>query len=87
MTRRATQGCPICGKPRVAAFEPFCSERCKAVDLHRWLSGSYVVPGLPADEADTDGDPGAAPLRPERDERPVLNETGARRAKIRKAPR
>jgi hypothetical protein len=30
------------------AHRPFCSSGCKQVDLHRWLSGSYVVPGAPA---------------------------------------
>jgi uncharacterized protein len=37
--------CPICGKPRSAAHDPFCSKRCADVDLHRWLKGSYVIPG------------------------------------------
>lgn len=27
---------------------PFCSERCRLVDLHKWLTGAYVVPGEPA---------------------------------------
>ncbi|HBF56755.1 MAG TPA: DNA gyrase inhibitor YacG, partial [Afipia sp.] len=31
--------CPICGKPQVEASRPFCSERCRDVDLNRWLSG------------------------------------------------
>jgi endogenous inhibitor of DNA gyrase (YacG/DUF329 family) len=46
--------CPVCGKPSTAAAKPFCSDRCKDVDLHRWLSGSYAIPGR-ADE-DDDGD-------------------------------
>ena len=46
--------CPICGKPAAEASKPFCSERCRDVDLNRWLSGSYVVPGGP--EADEDAD-------------------------------
>jgi len=46
--------CPICGKPAVEASKPFCSERCRDVDLNRWLSDSYVVPGRP--EADEDAD-------------------------------
>ena len=29
---------------------PFCSPRCRDVDLHRWLSGHYVVPGSENDE-------------------------------------
>jgi uncharacterized protein len=37
--------CPICGKPAEGAALPFCSSRCRDVDLNRWLSGSYVVPG------------------------------------------
>ena len=37
--------CPICGKKRSAAYDPFCSKRCADVDLHRWLKGSYVIPG------------------------------------------
>ena len=50
----AAKQCPICGKPAVEASKPFCSERCRDVDLNRWLSGSYVVPGRP--EADEDAD-------------------------------
>ena len=37
--------CAICGKPRDKRYDPFCSKRCADVDLHRWLSGAYVVPG------------------------------------------
>lgn len=37
--------CPICGKPAEHAFLPFCSSRCRDVDLNRWLSGRYIVPG------------------------------------------
>jgi len=37
--------CPICGKPATEASQPFCSERCRDVDLNRWLSNSYVIPG------------------------------------------
>ena len=36
--------CPICGKPATQASYPFCSPRCKDVDLNRWLSDSYRVP-------------------------------------------
>jgi hypothetical protein len=51
--------CPICGKPAVAEFRSFCSQRCADVDLNRWLSGVYVVPGK-EDEAE-DGSPEAEP--------------------------
>ncbi|MBI5071248.1 MAG: DNA gyrase inhibitor YacG [Deltaproteobacteria bacterium] len=44
--------CPICKKavaPRAAnpAF-PFCSTRCKLVDLDRWLGEAYRIPAEPA---------------------------------------
>jgi uncharacterized protein len=39
------RACPICGKPREARYDPFCSRRCADVDLHRWLKGSYAIPG------------------------------------------
>jgi endogenous inhibitor of DNA gyrase (YacG/DUF329 family) len=29
---------------------PFCSPRCKAVDLGKWFTGAYRVPGPPAAE-------------------------------------
>jgi endogenous inhibitor of DNA gyrase (YacG/DUF329 family) len=37
--------CPECGKPANPATLPFCSPRCRDVDLNRWLSGRYVIPG------------------------------------------
>ena len=40
-----TKPCPICGKPADRRARPFCSRRCADVDLHRWLSGRYTVPG------------------------------------------
>jgi len=40
--------CPICKKPATARAEnpsfPFCSPRCKMVDLGKWLSEEYRVP-------------------------------------------
>lgn len=36
--------CPICKKPTVKIFRPFCSDRCKKIDLSRWLSGVYAIP-------------------------------------------
>lgn len=47
--------CPICGKPSVEAYKPFCSKRCADVDLNRWLTGSYVIPAKD-DEPAQDGD-------------------------------
>ena len=55
--------CPNCGKPTVAAFRPFCSARCKQVDLNRWFSESYRVPVRSVDEEEDE-----APARPDRPE-------------------
>ena len=44
--------CPICAKPVVEAFRPFCSKRCADVDLNRWLSGVYAVAGKEEDDED-----------------------------------
>ena len=42
--------CPICKKPvpddepdRPKTY-PFCSDRCKLIDLGRWLDGKYQIP-------------------------------------------
>jgi endogenous inhibitor of DNA gyrase (YacG/DUF329 family) len=55
---KANQGsakpCPVCGKPASAASRPFCSERCRDVDLNRWLSNSYVIPAAKDDEEDAE---------------------------------
>jgi uncharacterized protein len=58
--------CPICGKPSVQRYHPFCSVRCADVDLGRWLGGRYAIPasdpGDEDDEADVP-DPSIAPRR------------------------
>ncbi len=44
--------CPICKKPAKAtdADFPFCSERCRLIDLGKWASGGYVI-SSPVDDA------------------------------------
>jgi endogenous inhibitor of DNA gyrase (YacG/DUF329 family) len=54
---RATVRCPVCKKEtawRENPFRPFCSERCRLIDLGKWAAGEYRVPGQekPADEDD-----------------------------------
>ncbi len=44
--------CPTCaravpGQPGEGAW-PFCSDRCKLVDLGRWMGEEYRIPGSPA---------------------------------------
>jgi uncharacterized protein len=52
--------CPTCGKPAVFApsnpARPFCSERCRIVDLGGWASESYRIPARPAEEEGTGND-------------------------------
>jgi len=44
-----TMRCPICKKPVAATpanrYRPFCSERCRMVDLGTWAGEDYRVPG------------------------------------------
>jgi hypothetical protein len=49
--------CPRCGTHREwngNAWRPFCSERCKLVDLGGWLSEQHTIPGEAATENDAD---------------------------------
>jgi hypothetical protein len=46
--------CPQCGAEALYAPEnawrPFCSERCKQIDLGAWASDQYSIAGQPTDE-------------------------------------
>jgi endogenous inhibitor of DNA gyrase (YacG/DUF329 family) len=55
--------CPICKRPVDDATRgvpnspyPFCSPRCKLIDLGRWLSGKYQIPVVEEDESDAPDD-------------------------------
>ncbi len=50
----SSKPCPICGKPAAEASRPFCSERCRDVDLNRWLSNSYSIPAAKDDDEDAE---------------------------------
>ncbi|WFU08333.1 DNA gyrase inhibitor YacG [Rhizobium sp. CB3090] len=41
---RKTRACSECGRPSVREHYPFCSDRCRSLDLSRWLNGSYAIP-------------------------------------------
>lgn len=58
--------CPICGKlfdPATTEAMPFCSKRCKLIDLSRWLDERYGLP-LPQETEEED----EQPSRPENSE-------------------
>ena len=46
--------CPECGTTASVAadnpFRPFCSERCRLLDLGEWLTDGYAIAGREADE-------------------------------------
>lgn len=44
--------CTLCGKPSTSAHAPFCSQRCREVDLNRWFTGAYAVPAVELDDLD-----------------------------------
>lgn len=47
--------CPICNQdfdPNNSTAMPFCSERCRLIDLGRWLDGGYSLPHVPDPEDD-----------------------------------
>ena len=60
--------CPIC-KTKVTAKSPdfpFCSERCRLIDLGKWANGSYVISAPVHDISDVV--PNSAPRPEEPDE-------------------
>jgi endogenous inhibitor of DNA gyrase (YacG/DUF329 family) len=40
--------CPTCGRPvewsEVSTYRPFCSDRCRLIDLGAWLSEEHKIP-------------------------------------------
>lgn len=47
--------CPVCKKTVKSSDTefPFCSERCRTIDLGRWASGKYVI-SSPTSDVDED---------------------------------
>lgn len=44
--------CPICQKPVHADHKPFCSKRCREVDLNKWFTGGYGIAAVELDDID-----------------------------------
>lgn len=60
-----TVRCPTCAGPSLFApanrFRPFCSERCRQIDLGAWANGEFRVPApMPPEDAPF-GDPRTEP--------------------------
>jgi uncharacterized protein len=51
----ATVKCPTCGRSiewsDQSPFRPFCSERCRVIDLGAWLAEKHAIPGEQIDGA------------------------------------
>ncbi len=45
--------CPICDSPVETGVKtfPFCSDRCKKIDLGKWLDGKYLI-SRPIEQSD-----------------------------------
>jgi hypothetical protein len=42
--------CPICKKPTVREFRPFCSRGCRDRDLINWVDEGYKMPAAPEED-------------------------------------
>ena len=51
MPRKIKLRCPICKKVTDTTGDdfPFCSDRCKQIDLGKWATGGYVIPSPVSD--------------------------------------
>ncbi|MGB5253126.1 MAG: DNA gyrase inhibitor YacG [Sedimenticolaceae bacterium] len=60
MTVNLQVSCPTCKKPvdwtPQQKWRPFCSERCKLIDLGEWLTEEKRIPGKPAHLPETPDD-------------------------------
>ena len=48
--------CPTCHREidwSQAPYRPFCSERCRLIDLGAWLTEKHTIPGEPAQDEGT----------------------------------
>ncbi len=52
--------CPRCGTATpwsdANAYRPFCSKRCKLIDLGQWATEGYRIPQEESDAGETDGE-------------------------------
>ena len=58
--------CPICGREMRGElaelpYLPFCSRRCRQIDLGRWLGEEYRIPSGEPEDDQPDSDPESPP--------------------------
>ena len=59
MVKKRKKACPQCGKPATwkgNPFRPFCSERCKIIDLGEWATEKYRISDKKADDESNEKD-------------------------------
>ena len=52
--------CPTCRRPAAwddNPYRPFCSDRCRLLDIGNWTEERYRIAGPPVDTDDSGGDP------------------------------
>lgn len=47
--------CPICRRPTLLEFRPFCSAHCRDQDLANWIGDRYAIPAASSEADDEDG--------------------------------
>jgi hypothetical protein len=61
-----TVSCPTCQRPvewsEASPFRPFCSERCKLIDLGAWIAEKHVIPAEELPSYEDDDGTGERPL-------------------------
>ena len=66
--------CPICGRSfEFVSFEatpsfPFCSERCRLIDLGRWIDGDYRIPATACGPDEEEAEEPVGPVESDPDE-------------------
>ena len=61
--------CPICKAlltPETMTHRPFCSPRCKSIDLAKWLTEDYRIP-VESEDDDEGSSDGNVPTKPDED--------------------
>ena len=67
MAKPRVVNCPQCARPvewtEASPFRPFCSERCKIIDLGAWAAEAYRVPAAEPSDPDDVAEKSDDPLR------------------------
>ena len=60
MSEKREFPCPRCREPvdwnAAPRWKPFCSERCRLIDLGAWLTEEHAIPGEPVNPAEPEDD-------------------------------